>query len=90
MIQIRNILTEKQCQYVIDRHHENLYVSEIAKNYGVGRNTVYVTLKRAYKRLEAAGITPPRDCEKASPTQKGDFPVCVTVSPHTLAERTEG
>jgi hypothetical protein len=89
--QIGNILTDRQREYVIARHSDELYISAIAENYGVNRSTVFRTLQRAYRRLIAAGITPPPDPRRASLRQIGGASrVCVTVDPHKLSEMIEG
>lgn len=90
-IQLGTILTERQRIYIIMRHHEGMYVSAIAEACGVVRDTVYKTLKRAYARLEAAGIKPPPTRRDAGTVQKGDrLRVCVTVDPQTLAQSAVG
>ncbi len=87
---IRATLTTKQIACIILRHHNQWSLSRIGDRYGISSGNVCNLLKRAYERLRKAGITPPVYRASVSLEKKDNQPVCVTVSPHTLAERTEG
>lgn len=47
----RNLLSDKQKEYLINHFEEDLSLSEIAKNNGVSRQAVYDNIKRGIKQL---------------------------------------
>ena len=60
----RNLLSDKQKEYLINHFEEDLSLSEIAKNNGVSRQAVYDNIKRGaiekqgqrgYRRREETG-----------------------------------
>ena len=80
--QICKLLTEHERQYLIEHRSDCRSMSAIAETYGVARSTVWRTIKRADKKLRAAGIIPPDEPE-AGLKQKGESRVR-TVDPHDL------
>ena len=73
-LQISSILTETQRSYYIARYHDYKAVSAIAERYGVSRQTVNQTLRRADDNLRANGIIPPPDKQDAGTVQKCNAP----------------
>lgn len=47
----RNILTDKQKEYLVNHFEEDLSLTEIAKNNNVSRQAVYDNIKRGIKLL---------------------------------------
>ena len=47
----RNLLSDKQKEYLKNHFEEDLSLSEIAKNNGVSRQAVYDNIKRGIKQL---------------------------------------
>ncbi len=47
----RNLLSDKQKEYLINHFEEDLSLTEIAKNNGVSRQAVYDNIKRGVKQL---------------------------------------
>ena len=47
----RNLLSDKQKEYLINHFEEDLSLSEIAKNNAVSRQAVYDNIKRGIKQL---------------------------------------
>jgi len=47
----KNLLTNKQKDYLVDHLEDDMSLSEIAKNYGVSRQAVYDNIKRGLKTL---------------------------------------
>ncbi len=89
-LQLASILTDRQRKYLVLRHHEGLYVSAIAENFGVSRQTVNQTLLRAYKNLRDNNITPPVDKQDAEPEKKVDGPTLRVVNLGYIDEITGG
>lgn len=48
----RELLTDKQAQYLSDYYEEDYTLAEIANNYEVSRQAVYDSIKRTEKALE--------------------------------------
>ena len=87
---LASVMTDKQREYLVLKYHEMMRPIAIAQRYGISKRTVNAVIKRAEDIIEAAGIIPPRDRAEVSLRNKGDFPLCSTVAPHTLAENTQG
>lgn len=47
----KNLLSDKQKEYLINHFEEDLSLSEIAKNNGVSRQAVYDNIKRGIRQL---------------------------------------
>ena len=47
----RNLLSDKQKEYLINHFEEDLSLSEVARNNGVSRQAVYDNIKRGIKQL---------------------------------------
>ena len=89
-LQLASILTDRQRKYLVLRHHEGLYVSAIAENFGVSRQTVNQTLLRAYKNLRDNNITPPVDKQDVGPIKKDAGPIRRVVNLGYMDEIVEG
>lgn len=48
----RNLLSDKQKEYLINHFEEDLSLSEIAKNNGISRQAVYDNIRRGIKQLK--------------------------------------
>lgn len=48
----RNLLTDKQAQYMSEYYEEDYSLVEIAENYGVSRQAIYDSIKRTEKSLK--------------------------------------
>lgn len=48
----RNLLSEKQKEYLVNHFEEDLSLSEIAKNNGISRQAVYDNIRRGIKQLK--------------------------------------
>lgn len=48
----RNLLSDKQKEYLVNHFEEDLSLSEIAKNNGISRQAVYDNIRRGIKQLK--------------------------------------
>jgi len=48
----KNLLSDKQKEYMLEHFEEDLSLSEIAKNHGVSRQAVYDNIRRGMKILK--------------------------------------
>ena len=48
----KELLTDKQAQYMADYYEEDYTLAEIAENYGVSRQAIYDSIKRTEESLK--------------------------------------